>query len=152
MLYGLSQHSLKNKTINQREIVKAVELHDVVKSQKKIWVSFRAIWINDFEITAGKDMHCHGVGLIKSVRKRVLFVRKHLESKRITVYMFRINFSNKKWTSFSIYRPSNPQNLGYFFLSLFLKLLLHQANQSYHGLLNTLRRPWFTIHKNLQNF
>ena len=97
-------------------------------------------------------MHCHGVGLIKSVRKRVLFVRKHLESKRITVYMFRINFSNKKWTSFSIYRPSNPQNLGYFFLSLFLKLLLDQANQSYYGLLNILRRPWFTIHKNLQNF
>ena len=66
----LSINSLTIKTINQREIVKAIELHHLAISQKKIKKIFiRAIWINDFEVRVGQDIHCHGVGLIKSVRK-----------------------------------------------------------------------------------
>ena len=118
LIANLNINSLRNKVIDLGEILKDLPLDYIVISETKLDEIFpnSQFKLNGYEVSARRDRHKHGGGLIEFVRQGFICKRlKKYEPNCSECIFSELTISKKKWICFSIYRPPSTGNIKTFF-------------------------------------
>ena len=118
MIGYLNRNSVRNKTIDLREVLKHIYLDYFVLRETKLDNSFPCAQsqISEYEIRARKDQNKYGDGLTEFVKKGLIYKRlKNFETVNSPCICSELTIFNKNWVCFSVYRPPSQENLKLFF-------------------------------------
>ena len=114
-------NSLRNQSIDLREIVKYLKLDYIVIPKTKIdeWFPSQQFVWTTLRLGLGKIGTVTGDSLIKFVWKGFTCTRlTNLEPNNVECICSSLIISGKKWACFSIYRPPYSQNIDHLFYEL----------------------------------
>ena len=117
-LFGyLNISSIRNKVIDLRVFLEAVDFNYLVLAETKISSEFpnAQFHISGYEIRNRRDRNSRGGGLIEYVKKGIICkTLKSFEGIANEIISSEITISNTKWLIVSIYRPPNGNAKSFF--------------------------------------